>query len=294
MQRRQRRTQVMRDVGHQLAPLQVLLAQLLPLFAQPLRHLRVRVLKDHQLVALAGAQRLRWRQWRRCVDVEGLDAPGQPPQRAGHPVERHQPGQQAEAANQHHRPPGGVPLATGGEVVGQHLPVLADQHHVHVTRLTALHDQRRGTEYLAAIRAARIVAEDRQRRAGQPPAQRRHVHPVAYQMAAGRIVAEDAALVVQQVDLDAGVDCHQLAEQGAHCGVAHAAGVHQLAALGDVLGQAQRQPLHHFLFVAGVGTHLQRQQRHAAHQHQCGDHRRQLLPQVRPDHAAAPAGSTSL
>ncbi|KAG0766330.1 hypothetical protein G6F22_017857 [Rhizopus arrhizus] len=158
MQRRQRRTQVMRDVGHQLAPLQVLLAQLLPLFAQPLRHLRVRVLKDHQLVALAGAQRLRWRQWRRCVDVEGLDAPGQPPQRAGHPVERHQPGQQAEAANQHHRPPGGVPLATGGEVVGQHLPVLADQHHVHVTRLTALHDQRRGTEYLAAIRAARIAA----------------------------------------------------------------------------------------------------------------------------------------
>jgi len=172
--------------------------------------------------------------------------------------------------------------------------VFADQHHVHITGLATLHDQRRGTEHLAAIRAARVIAQDRQRCTGQQPAQRCHVHPVAHQMACWRIVAEDAALVVQQVDLDAGVDRHQLAEQRAHGGITHAAGVHQFAALGNVLGQAQRQPLHHFLLVAGVGAHLQRQQRHAAHQHQRSDHRRQLLPQVRLDHAAAPAGSTSL
>lgn len=254
----------------------------------------MRMFEDHQFIALTRAQRLRRRQRRGCIDVEGLDAPGQPPQRACHPVERHQPGQQAKATNQCHRPQRGVPLAAGSEVVGQHLPVLAHQHHVHITGLVALNDQRCSTEHLAAIGAARVIAEDRQRCSRQQAAQRRDVHPGAHQVPTGRIVAKDAALVVQQVDLDAGVDRHQLAEQRAHRGIAHAAGIHQLAALGDMFGQAQRQPLHDFLLVAGVGPHLQRQQRHAARQHQRSGHHRQLLPQVRLDHAAAPAGSTSL
>src|SRR2546427_7964123 len=36
--------------------------------------------QDHQFVALTGAQRLGRRQRRRRIDIEGLDAPGQPPQ----------------------------------------------------------------------------------------------------------------------------------------------------------------------------------------------------------------------
>ncbi|MNT14579.1 hypothetical protein D3C72_1495920 [compost metagenome] len=167
VQRGQRRTQVMRDVGHQFAALQVLLAQLLPLFAQPLCHLCMGMFEDLQLIALARAQRYRCGQRRRCVDVEGLYAPGDLAQWPGHPIEGHQAGKQAQPAYQQHRPQRGVPLAAGGQVIGQHLPVFAHQHHVHVAGLPPLHHQRRDTEHLAAIRAARIVTEDRQRRAGQ-------------------------------------------------------------------------------------------------------------------------------
>ncbi|MCY1444760.1 hypothetical protein D9M71_612460 [compost metagenome] len=188
-----------------------------------------------------------------------------------------------------------MPLAAGGQVIGQHLPVFAHQHHVHVAGLPPLHHQRRDTEHLAAIRAARIVTEDRQRRAGQQAPQRRHVHLAAHQVAAGRIVAEDAALVVQQVHLHAGVDSHQLAEQRAHLAGAHAAAVHQLAAARDVLGQPARQPLHRLLLVQGGAAHLDRHQRAAAHQQQREERHRQPLRQRQPDHAAAPSlPSTSL
>ncbi|MNM92141.1 hypothetical protein D3C81_1044630 [compost metagenome] len=57
MQRRQRRAQVVRDVGDELATLQILLPQLLPLIADALRHLPEAVLQDGEFVALAGAQR---------------------------------------------------------------------------------------------------------------------------------------------------------------------------------------------------------------------------------------------
>ncbi len=270
VQRRQRRAQVVGNVGHQFAALQVLLAQLLPLLAEALRHVREAVPQDRQFVALAGPGRRRWRRQRGRggIDVECLDVAGQPAQRTGNPAEG------------------------GRDVRGQRFALLADQDHVDVTHLLPLHAQGRGVEHLAPGTAARVVAEDGQGRAAQQRMDRRQVDPVAPEVAIRRVVAEDSALVIEQVDLDAGVDRHQLAEQGADLAIAHAACVHQFAAARDVFGQPARKALHGFLLVQARAAHLDPRQRAAAHQQQRAEHQRQPLPQREPLHASLPPAAS--
>lgn len=287
----------MGDIGHQLAPLQVLLAQLLPLLAQALGHVTKAVLQDGQFIALAAAQRRRRRGGigGGGIDIEGLDAPGQLAQRAGDPTERDQAGQQAHHRDDRQRPQRGAQRTVGGDVGRECFALFTDQHHVDVAGLMPLHPQRRRVEHLAASGAARVIAEDRQRLVAQQRLYRCQIDPAALEMTVRSIVAEDAALVVEQVDLHARVDRHQLAEQRAHFAVAHAAAIHQLATARDVFGQPAREALYGFLLMHRGAAHLDPHQRATAQQQQREEHRGQALRQREPDHAPPPSlPSTSL
>ncbi|MNV52576.1 hypothetical protein D3C71_1446760 [compost metagenome] len=197
------------------------------------------VLQDGQLVALARTQRGRGRRGirRGRIHIEGLDAPGQLAQRAGHPAKRDQASQQPHHGDDRQRPQRGAQRTVGRDIGGERLALFTDQHHVDVARLMPLHPQRRRVEDLAAGRTAWVIAEDRQRLVAQQRLHRRQIDTAAFKVTVRRVMAKDAALVVEQIHLHARVDRHQLAEQGAHFTIAHAAAIHQLAAARDVLGQ---------------------------------------------------------
>src|SRR3546814_12264801 len=61
--------------------------------------------------------------------------------------------------------------------------------------------------------AARVVAHNRQAAPGQQALYGRQADPFAFQAVRRRVIAGDASGGVQQVDLHAWVDYHQLAEQ---------------------------------------------------------------------------------
>ncbi|MNM92140.1 hypothetical protein D3C81_1044620 [compost metagenome] len=172
--------------------------------------------------------------------------------------------------------------------------MFAQQNHVDVTALTTLHPEWCGVEYFACGCAARIIAENRQRLPAQQGLHRCQVNAVALEVAIRRVMAKDAALVVEQIHLDAGIDRHQLAEQCAHFAVTHAARVHQFTAACDVIGQALRQTLHGFQFMHAGAAHLYPCERTTAHQQQAEEHRRQALRQRQADHAPPSPASTSL
>ena len=91
---------------------------------------------------------------------------------------------------------------------------LALQHDIDVARRRLPGRlQWRGAEHLAPVETARVVTEDRQRIAGNEASDRREVDLLALDASGGGIIALDAPLVVKQIDLDARIDCHQLAEQ---------------------------------------------------------------------------------
>ncbi|MCY1363838.1 hypothetical protein D9M69_506170 [compost metagenome] len=160
--------------------------------------------------------------------------------------------------------------------------VFTEQHHVEITGRLAVDLKRCGAEHLARIGAARVVAENRQGIAPQQALDRRQVDPFTTDPAFGRGAADNLALGVQQVHLDARVDLHQLAEQVTH-GIGHQAlCVHQHRVTGDVLRQVPGQALHHFLLMHLVGAHLHPRRRAAAHQQQHGEHQGQALRQGQP------------
>ncbi|MNP22520.1 hypothetical protein D3C76_1151950 [compost metagenome] len=167
---------------------------------------------------------------------------------------------------------------------------LAEQHHVDVAHVLPADPQRRGAEHLAPVRAARVVAEDRQHVAGEEAPQRRQVHPLAAQAAGWRGVAEDAAVGAEQVQLDAGVDHHQLAEQRARRVRAHAGGIAEVAVAGDGGGQVAGQSLHHFQLAHLAGAQLQPHGSAAGDQQQHSEHQRQALAQAQP-HASLPGAA---
>jgi hypothetical protein len=78
--------------------------------------------------------------------------------------------------------------------------------------LLAAQLQRCGAEDLFPVEAARVVAEDRQRIAGDELPDGREIHLLALDVARGGVVALDAPLVVEQVHLDARIHHHQLTE----------------------------------------------------------------------------------
>jgi len=164
----------------------------------------------------------------------------------------------------------------------------AEQHHVQITGGLAVDLQWRGTEYLAPVGTARVIAEDRQRLVIEQTADRRQIDSLPAQMAFWRRVADNPPLAVEQVHLDTRVDQHQLAEQFAH-GTGHQAiAVHQHRVMGDVLRQVPRQALHHFQFMHLAGAHLQPCRGAAAHQQQNGEHQRQALRQVQSHGCSVP------
>jgi len=106
-----------------------------------------------------------------------------------------------------------------------------------------------------------------------------------------RGVADNSAVIVQQIDLDRGIDRHQLVEQAAHRVGPPAVGVHQLGGAGDMGGQPGRQLLGHGLFVAGAGLELQPYGDAAAGQQQHGEDQGQPLGQHEALHALSPAAN---
>lgn len=107
----------------------------------------VAVLQERQFVAFAIAQR-RWRQQRRGVrevgvELERLDAAGLPAQRPGHPAELDHAGQQSDQRRDRQRPQRGAQIGVAADADGQCIAQFANQNHVDVAGLAALHLQAR-------------------------------------------------------------------------------------------------------------------------------------------------------
>ncbi|MNT03806.1 hypothetical protein D3C72_1383570 [compost metagenome] len=91
-------------------------------------------------------------------------------------------------------------------------------------------------------------------------------------MAGRRGVANDIALFVEQVDLNAGVYRHQLIEQAVNRGGVQPVLPQQRVTVGNVLRQITGQPLDHRLAVLGTAAHLHPAGYGAAdHHQQCED-----------------------
>ena len=180
--------------------------QLAPLLGDALRHLRESLAERRDLVAALARQPGRRHGALQRVDAIGLEpahCDRQLPQRAGDQVEGGQPREQAQQRHESHRPQRGAQHAAGGDVGGQRVALLAEQHHVDIAGVTPVDAQRCSAEHLADGVAARIVAQDGQRLAGQQAPDRRHVHLIALQVSRRRCLRLDAAVRCEQVDLDA-------------------------------------------------------------------------------------------
>ncbi|MNX40421.1 hypothetical protein D3C86_708050 [compost metagenome] len=292
MQGRQRRAQVVRNIGDQVAALLVLPRQLAPLVRNASAHLHETAAQYRDFIqALVrgvarpgqGGQRFT------VVAFKRADGPRQGAQRPRDQRKCRQARHQPQQGHQGDRPQRGAQHRTARHRHRQRIVRLPLQHNVHIARVRRPHAHRRGAEHLLAILAARVIAHNGQHAARQQTLDRLQVHLAPLDLASRRGIAHDAAVVVQQIDLHGGVHRHQHVEQRAHRVGLPAVGVHQFRAARNMLGQPAGQALHHFLLVARIGGDLQPGRRAAAGQQQQREDGGQALGQGESLHVEAPA-----
>ncbi|MNS80179.1 hypothetical protein D3C72_1138470 [compost metagenome] len=292
MQGRQRRAQVVRNIGDQVTALLVLPRQLAPLVRDASAHLHEAATQYRDFIqALVrgvagpgqGGQRLA------VIAFKRADRPRQGTQRPRNERKRRQARHQSQQGHQGNRPQRGAQHRTARHRHRQRIVRLPLQHNVHIARVRRPHAHGRGAEHLLAILAARVVAHNGQHAARQQALDRGQVHLAPLDLAGRRGITHDAAIVVQQIDLYGGVDRHQHVEQRTHRVGLPAVGVHQLGAAGNMLRQPAGQALHHFLLVTGIGGDLQPGRRAAAGQQQQRKDGGQALGQGESFHVEPPA-----
>ena len=237
LQRGQRRAQLVGDVGDQLAPGRVGVTQLADLLDDALGHPLDR---DAELVDLVAARApapgAEAHGGLELALLEGLHRRAQAAQAPGQPVERHQPGDQRE------RQAGQADADRQAQDVavldhpGDRIESLAAEHHVEVAGQPVTLAQLRRREHLAPLRVAWIVAADREFfGAVDEGPDRRQGDPAAPYPPGRRVVGQDRALGVDQVELDARVDHHQRMEQPLEGGLVDRPALQQWG-LGDDAG----------------------------------------------------------
>lgn len=228
------------------------------------------------------------------MDVEAGHLFGEPAQRPRDQRKGHQAGHQAQQRHQADGPQRRAEHRVGRALRHQLVMRLALQHHVDEAHFLAVDAQRRRAEDLAAFGAARVVTQDGQRAAFQQPVHGGQVHALAAHAAVGGGMAGNAAVGVQQVDLHAGVDQHELVEEAAHGAGHEAVGVGQLGVARNAFGHVARQALHHFQLVHAAGAQLHPGRGAAAHQQQHGKDQGKALGQCQAQfhgHAPSPASA---
>ena len=259
VQRGERRAQIVGNVGEQLAALLVLQREFAPLLGNAAAHLQERLTELGNLVFALGKAFQRRRigvERGHALGLETFDGLGEFAQRPRDEPERGDTGQQTEQRHQQHGAHGGVEHVVCGHIGGQRIVLFALQHHVDIAGVVAHHAQGRGAEYFFGAEAAWVITADRQRRTCQQLLNRFERHTLAFQVSVRSSLGDDASVQRQQIELDAGVHVHQLAEQLLHGLLIQAAGLHQLGILGNVGGEALGQALHHLLLVHAARSHL--------------------------------------
>jgi hypothetical protein len=232
------------DVGDQLPARGVGAAHLTELVHDPPGHL---LDGEAQLIDLVAAPAAPGRQAHGPLEVAllvGLDRRGQPAQAAGQPVEREQPGHQGQQQADRRGAGRQAQDVAGLDHLGHGVVQLAPQHRVDVALEPAPAHDRRGAEDLAPALVPGIVAQDRQGRpAVQERGDRRQGDPLALDLAGRRRIGHQAALRVDQIDLDPRVDHHQHVEHFLQGRLVHLAVLDQRLGLDDVVGQGPVEAL---------------------------------------------------
>ena len=277
---RQRGAQVVRDPGHQLAPVAVGLAlggQQRPYPPRQLGEARVQTV---DLVALARGRR------RPAVLGGGVEAlhrrlqggepARQPPGGArGHQRrQQHQPQPRPEREPQH---------GAAGHGLGHRVEGAVGEEDVD----PAAPGYRRGGEDLAAAGALGVVAQERAAGlAAQEALERTQVHPLPHQRVHGGRGPDDAPPRVEQVDLDAGVGHGQLRGQRIQRARALSAHHQPRPQVQQVLGEAAVLVLGDLLMVAARGVERSPDEEGPQRQHQQREGQRQ--PRRQAPHPSPP------
>ncbi|KAG1185986.1 hypothetical protein G6F35_014751 [Rhizopus arrhizus] len=165
MQRGQRRAQIVRDIGDQVAPLLVLTRQLAPLVGYPPAHLHEAAPQHRDLVPVAVRRVARTLQRGQRLAVVAIKSPHRPGQAAQWPRnqgKRSQARHQAQQGHQRDRPQRRAQDRAARHGHRQRIVRLALQHHVDITLVLPRHPHGRRAEHLLHPGIARVVAHDGQ------------------------------------------------------------------------------------------------------------------------------------
>ena len=261
LQRGQRRAQVVRDVGDQLAPQAVGLLEISHARGHPLGHVAEGGAEPVDLVARVARRRGQQTGLDATVALEALHRGGEPPQPAREQAEHQQAGQRGEDDARTQPPGRELQHVAAADHGGDAVVALAAGDDVEIARQSPVAHHRRGGEDLLAVGLARVVAEHRQAVAVDEAADGCDVHVLAAHHARRRGPGQQVAGRVEQVHLDAGVHHHQRLEQRVHRGLRRLAVQAQVVVVDHVLRHAAVELLAHLLLehLHGVGEHQREQ-----------------------------------